>query len=246
MSDHTENELSEGAMGFFEHFEELRMRLFRSLIALVITTIIASIFTFDIIEYLSEPYEGDLLILNPTGSIVMYFRVAVMTGAIVAIPFITYQLLMFVMPGLTSGERKWVLMSLPATTLFFLAGVAFAWFIMVPNAFRFLQDFGEDVFLDQWTAQEYFAFLTSILFWIGVSFEMPVVFFVLARLGFVGPKFLIENWRIAVVIITIVAAVITPTVDPFNMLLVMAPLLVLYALSIALVTIAARPRQIES
>lgn len=230
-------------MGFFEHFNELRVRLFRALLALIVTTILSSIFTGHIIEYLAQPYRGDLIILNPTGSVVMYFRVALMAGGILAIPYITYQLLMFIMPGLTAKERRWILLALPATTGFFLLGVAFAWFIMVPNALRFLQDFQDEVFVDQWTAQEYFSFLTSVLFWIGVAFEMPIIFFVLARMGLVGPRFLIQNWRIATVIITIVAAVITPTVDPFNMLLVMAPLLVLYGLSIVLVSMAARPRQ---
>lgn len=232
-----------GGMSFLEHFEELRQRLFRALGALIVTTILASLFTTPIIKYLAGPYEGDLIILTPTGSVVMYFKVALMSGAIVAIPFITYQLFMFILPALTDKEKRWVYLSLPATTVFFLVGVAFAWFVMVPSALGFLQTFQDEVFTDQWTAQEYFSFLTAILFWIGAAFEMPVVFFVLARMGVVQPDLLIDNWRIAVVIITVAAAVITPTVDPFNMLLVMAPLLVLYGLSILLVSLAARQRQ---
>jgi sec-independent protein translocase protein TatC len=232
--------LPSGTMGFFDHFEELRQRLFRSLIALVISMLLTAVFTTDIIKYLSRPYKHDLVILTPTGSVVMYFRVALMSGAILAIPYITYQLFMFVAPGLTKKEKKWVLLALPATTGFFLMGVAFSWFIMVPSAFDFLQTFQDEVFVDQWTAQEYFAFLTSLLFWIGVAFEMPVVLFVLARLGIIGPGVLIRNWRFAIVAITVIAAIITPTVDPFNMLLVMGPLILLYGISIVLVTLAAR------
>ena len=130
------------------------------------------------------------------------------------------------------------LLSLPATTALFLVGVAFAWFIMVPTALGFLQDFESDIFRAEWTAERYIAFLTSILFWIGVAFEMPMVVYVLARLGILGPKPLARNWRLAVVLITIAAAFITPTVDPFNMLLVVAPLLALYLISILLAAIA--------
>lgn len=227
-------------MSFFDHFEELRQRLFKAILALVVTTILASIFAGSIIQYLAQPYDGDLIILTPTGSVVMYFKVALMSGAILAIPYITYQLFMFIVPGLEAKERRWVLMALPATTACFLIGVLFAWFVMVPNALYFLQTFQDDVFVDQWTAQEYFSFLTTLLFWIGVAFEMPVVFFVLGRLGVVRHQTLVNQWRLAVVAITFMAAIITPTVDPFNMLLVMAPLLVLYIISIFLVRIANR------
>lgn len=236
----SEQDAAPGAMGFFEHFNELRQRLFKAVLALVLATVATSVFTPTILKYLAEPYDGDLVILTPTGSVVMYFRVALMSGGIISIPFITYQLMMFIMPGLTKAERRWVMMALPATTGFFLLGVAFAWFIMVPSALGFLQGFQDDIFLDQWTAQEYFSFLTTIIFWIGVAFEMPIVFYVLGRLGFVTSQTLIHHWRLAVVIISIMAAVITPTVDPFNMLLVMAPLLVLYVLSIGLVAISRR------
>jgi sec-independent protein translocase protein TatC len=153
-------------------------------------------------------------------------------------PYITLQLFLFVAPGLTRKEKRWIYLALPATTALFLAGVGFAWFIMVPTALGFLRDFESGVFKAGWTADRYIAFLTSLLFWIGVAFEMPVVVFVLARLGILGPQPLIRNWRLAVVIITVIAAMITPTVDPFNMLLVIAPLLVLYLISIGLAVIA--------
>lgn len=235
-----------GTMGIWDHLEELRMRLLRSVIAVVIAFGVSIIFTSDIIDYLAKPYTelgGRLQNLEPTGSIVMYFRVALMSAGIISIPFITYQMLMFIMPGLTSKERRWVLTAIPFASAFFLTGVAFAWFVMLPTAFEFLYDFQSDVFSNEWTAQRYFAVLTSLIFWIGVAFEMPVILFVLAKVGLVGPRQLIQGWRFAVVAIAIVAAIITPTADPFNMLLVMAPLLVLYAISIVLVTFAARSRQ---
>ncbi len=232
-----------GTMSFWDHLDELRMRIIRAATGLVIAFLIALVFTSDIIEYLAKPYTeqgGKLINLEPTGNVVMYFRVALMSGGILAIPYITYQLFMFIVPGLTEKERKWILRAIPFTTAFFLLGVAFAWFIMLPAAFDFLVDFQEDVFANQWSAQRYFSFLTSILFWIGVAFEMPIFLFVLARLGLIGPRGLINNWRFAVIIIAVLAALITPTVDPFNMLLVMGPLIFLYIFSIVLVAIAER------
>jgi len=228
-----------------EHLNELRIRLFRSLIALLLGVLLAAAFTDRLLKYLIKPYGTQLQILGPTESVVIYFRVALLAGAIFVIPYITFQLFMFIAPGLTRKEKRWIYLALPATTALFLIGVAFAWFIMVPTALGFLQDFESDVFRAEWTAERYIAFLTSLLFWIGVSFELPVVVFVLARLGIMGPQPLMRNWRLAVVIITIIAAVITPTVDPFNMLLVTAPLLGLYVISIGLAAVA-YPRRLRS
>lgn len=227
-----------------EHLDELRIRLFRSVMALVVGVLLSVAFTDQLLKYLIKPYGDTLQTLRPTENIVMYFRVSLLAGAILAIPYMTYQLFMFVAPGLTRKEKRWIYLALPATTSLFLMGVAFAWFIMVPAAMTFLVDFQSDVFRADWTADNYIAFLTSLLFWIGVSFEMPVIVFVLARLGILGPRPLIRNWRLAVVLITVVAALITPTIDPFNMLLVIAPLLVLYLVSIATAA-AAYPRALR-
>lgn len=228
----------ETPLTLFEHLNELRKRLFRSIFALVVGVLASAAFTGSILRYLITPYGEELQVLGPTESVVMYFRVALLAGAIIAIPYITLQLFLFIAPGLNRKEKRWIYLALPATTALFLTGIAFAWFIMVPAALGFLQDFESEIFEAQWTAERYIAFLTSLLFWIGVAFEMPVVVFVLARLGIVGPQPLIRNWRLAVVLITVAAAMITPTVDPFNMLLVIAPLILLYLLSIGLAMVA--------
>jgi len=239
-----DNQPPEAAMSLLDHLNELRIRLMRAMGALVVGVLLAAFFTDELLEYLIRPYGEELQVLGPTESVVIYFRVALLAGAIFSIPYITYQLFMFILPGLYPKEKRWVLLSLPATTGLFLLGVAFAWFIMVPAALGFLRDFEQDIFVAEWTADRYIAFLTSLLFWIGVAFEMPVVVFVLARMGILGPGPLARNWRLAVVVITIAAALITPTVDPFNMLLVIAPLLVLYLVSIGLAVIA-YPRQLR-
>src|SRR5690606_3533943 len=123
-----------------------------------------------------------------------------------------------------------VLMALPAITLLFAVGALFSWFVLIPPALDFLANFQSDVFIVEWTADGYLGFVTSLVFWMGVAFETPLVFFVLALLGFVTPRALIKNWRIAIVGAAVAAAIITPTVDPVNMFLVVAPLLALYVL----------------
>lgn len=231
-------DVDETPLTLLEHLHELRRRLFRAMFALVIGVLASAAFTSTILSYLIRPYGSELKVLGPTESVVMYFRVALLAGAIIAIPYITLQLFLFIAPGLTRREKRWIYLALPATTALFLIGVGFAWFIMVPTALGFLRDFESGIFEADWTAERYIAFITSLLFWIGVAFEMPVVVFVLARMGILGPRPLMRNWRLAIVLISIAAALITPTVDPFNMLLVIAPLMGLYILSIGLAAIA--------
>jgi sec-independent protein translocase protein TatC len=227
-------------MSFWEHVDELRRRILRVLFLLIFCLVASSVFVQPLMEYLIVPCECELVLLRPTDGIIMYFRVALMSAAIICVPYATYQLLMFVVPGLTRQERRAVFGALPITVLLFLAGVAFAWFILVPTAIPFLRDFMGSVFRAEWTANEYIAFLTALMFWMGIAFEMPVLCYVLGRVGLLTAGVMIRNWRLAVVLMTIAAAAITPTVDPFNMMLVTLPLLGLYVVSIVLVALANR------
>lgn len=229
-------------MGFFDHLDELRARLIRVFLLLILMIIAASFFVEPLLEYLIEPCGCQLTTLKPTDSVVVYFRVALMSAGIVVAPYATIELMLFILPGLTANERRYVLTAMPVVAILFLVGVAFAWLILIPTAIPFLQEFMGSVLEAEWTADNYIAFITSLLFWMGVAFEMPIVFFVLARIGLIGPGVLIRNWRLAVVLITIAAALITPTVDPFNMTLVILPLLGLYAFSILMTAIAYKRR----
>ena len=229
-------------MGFFEHLDELRRRLTRAILSLVIGTVIGVFFADQLLILLQEPYcripsvsNCELIILDPTGNILIYFKVALMMGGILSIPMVTYQLMMFILPGLTRKETRYVLLSIPATTVLFCIGVFFAWRILLPPALGFLNEFQAQIFEPEWTADGYISFVTSLLFWMGVAFQTPLIFFIISLLGLVSAGTLIRQWRIAIVGASIAAALITPTIDPVNMFLVMAPLLTLYALSIVLV-----------
>jgi len=236
----------EGAqMSFFDHLEELRQRLFKAVLALVFGTTIGVLVATQVLEFLKQPYGRPFTVLGPTGGVVSYFRVALLVGGIIAIPVITYQVLMFVLPALTRKEKRLLLFSIPPVTILFLIGVAFAWIVLIPPALNFLEGFQPTLFKPEWTADLYLGFVTALLFWMGVAFQTPLVFFVLALMGLVSAGPLIRNWRIAIVGSAIAAALITPTVDPVNMGLVMGPLMVLYLLSIVLVVIGRRFAKID-
>jgi sec-independent protein translocase protein TatC len=226
-----------------EHINELRRRLTWAVAALIVGTVVSFIFAEQVLAFLIEPYGARVQAISPTDTIETYFKVALVSGAILTMPVILYQLWLFVSPGLEPRERRLVYVFVPAAFGLFLTGIVFSWLVLLPAAIRFLADFMPEIFTVEWTAPEYIGFTTSFLFWIGVSFEMPLIMYLLARVGLVTAKALREHWRVAIVAIAILAAVITPSIDPMTMLLTMAPLTVLYLLSILLAIVGERQFQ---
>ena len=233
-----------GNMTLLGHLNEFRIRLTYAMVALLLCTIIGFAVAQPLLTYLMQPYvdsvpEGRaaLQTLRPTEGIETYFKVALLFGGILSMPVILYQLWLFISPGLTKDEKKYIYIFIPSALGLFLIGISFAWFILVPAAIHFLANFMQDVFRTEWTGQDYISFVVRMLFWIGVSFEMPIIMYFMARLGVITAAVLRENWRYAVVGIAVLAAFITPSIDPVTMLLTMAPLLVLYIMSIGLAKI---------
>jgi len=227
-------------MSIWEHVNELRKRLFRAVIGLVLTTTISFSIASKLLEMLAVPIGGldKLQSIEITENMGVYMKVSLLSGFIFALPYILYQLLAFIMPGLKPGEKRWVIMAIPMATLLFVTGVAFSYFIMLPATIPFLTNF-----LGISTTprlSNYFNFMTNLMFWIGVAFEAPLVVFVLAKLRLVSAKALLKQWRIAIVVIAVMAALITPTVDPVNMGLLMLPLFLIYLLSAILAWLARR------
>ena len=229
-------------MGFFEHLEELRMRLFRALLGLAVGIVISVIIANPVIAYLATSSGIQLQAISPTETITVFFRVTLMMGGIFASPLITYQLLMFIVPGLTLKERRWVLLSIPAITFMFAFGVVFTWFILVPAYNWFLVGFQSNVIKAAWTADNYFGFVTSVLFWHGAAFETPVVFFVLGKLGVVTARRMMHYWRHAAVAAAAFAGFIAPTYDPLTMIVITLILFGLYMFSVALVAVSVRDK----
>ncbi len=228
------------SLPLLHHLEELRRRLFKALAALAVTTTLSFIFVEPLIDYLTLPIggRGALVSIEITENIASFMRVSLLAGISTGMPFVVYQALRFILPGLNVRERNWLLLGVPLASLLFLAGVAFAWFVMIPTAVPFLTSFlGITTHV---RPTNYFSFVTTLMFWMGVSFQMPLIALVLARLKLITAGQLARGWRYAVVAIALLAAAITPTVDPVNMGLVMLPLGGLYLLSILLAALARR------
>lgn len=230
---------AEAKMTIIEHLEELRGRLIKSVIALVITTLFSLIFTQRILQILIAPAGGiKPIFLRPTEMFITYMKVALLSGAALAMPVIVYQFIRFVLPALKPGEKRYLIIIIPGATLSFLLGLAFAYFAMLPFALRYLLTFGGDLVEAKWAIAEYISFVTTLLFWVGVVFETPLLIFFLAKIGVITPQMLSRYRKYAILAIAVIAAVITPTPDPFNMMVVMVPLLILYEVGVLLAKLA--------
>jgi len=229
-------------MTIWMHLDELRKRLIHSLIAIMVGVIISIIFAEFLLEALARPIGGfdRLLSIQVTENFSAYFRVTLLGGFIIALPIILIQLYLFIGPGMTKTEQRWVLIAVPFASLLFLAGAAFAYFVMLPAALPFLTEFPGPTVLPKWN--DYINFITSLIFWIGLSFETPLIMYLLAKLGIVSAKGLLKAWRFAVIIIAVIAAIATPTPDPINMAILMVPLLFLYFFGILLAAFARRDK----
>ena len=223
----------EKRLSILGHLTELRKRLTRSVIAVVITTIIAFIFYQKIFDILIYP-AGDinLIFVEMTEMIGTVMRVCLISGVILAIPYLTYEFIMFVAPALTPKEKRYVYLILPWISLMFAGGVVFGYFILIPPATRFLITFGSDIATPQIKIGNYVSVVTRLLLAIGLVFEMPVVTTFLARLGVVSSQWLASKRKMAIILAFVLAAIITPTFDPINQSLVAVPLVILYELSI--------------
>lgn len=220
------------------HVLELRKRLLWALVGVAVGVIISFNLTNFFLDVLTRPIGGleNLLSIEVTENIAVYMRISLLGGFIISLPFVLYQLIGFVTPGLEPQEKRWLYIAIPFATILFLAGVFFTYFVMLPTAIPFLVSF-----LGVKTTprlSSYINFVTSLVFWVGVAFETPLVIFLLAKLRLITAQALLKQWRVAVVVIAFLAAIITPTGDPINMSILMAPLLVLYFFSILLASLA--------
>jgi len=219
---------------FWQEFDVFRKHLLRAVIGLAIGVIISFNYATRLMEYLSRPVGGleKLQAIAVTEEVGVFMRVALMSGIAIMLPYIAFELWLFAAPGLKSREKKFGLFGIPLAAILFLSGMAFTYFILLPTALQFLGNFTK---ISQfWTAKDYFGFVTGLMLWIGLFFEFPLVVYILTSIGFIKPEILAQQWRLAVVIISIIAAAVTPTIDPVTMGLTMVPMILLYFVSIGL------------
>jgi len=226
------------------HIYELRKRLIRSVIAVVIGVIISFIFWRWIFYILMLPAQNiNLIFIELTEMIGVIMKVCLGAGLILAMPYLTLQVILFIRPALTKKEERYVYIALPWVTVMFLGGVAFGYFVLIPPAIGFLYSFGSDIATPQIIIGNYISIVTRLLLAVGLVFELPVLTTFLARIGIVKPEWLASKRKPAIIGAFILAAVITPTFDPINQSLVAAPLVVLYELSIWLAKLVYRRKK---
>lgn len=219
---------------FWDQVEALRAHLLRAVLGIIVGVAVSFAYTDKLVQYLAAPVGGlgALKAIEVTESIGVFMKVALLSGVALALPYVAFEFWMFAAPGLHPRERVFGLIGIPLAAVFFLTGMAFTYYVLLPNALPFLLNFlGIQA---QLRPASYFSFVTGLMFWIGIAFEFPLVIYVLTAMGLVKPAVLARQWRVAVVVISVIAAAITPTVDPVNMGLVMLPMILLYFISIGL------------
>lgn len=223
-----------------EHLRELRTRVVRSLWGIIIGSIICYNYIEQILFYVRKPIEpylqgGGLVFTAPSDKFMAYLKLSFFAGVAVATPWWLYQAWKFVAPGLYAKERKYSVMFILSGSTLFISGVLFGYFLAMPAAFEFLLKFGGDIDKPMITIDQYLSFFTTMLVVFGVTFELPLIIVILGMLGIVSQKFLREKRRYIIVILSIVAAILTPTPDAASMFVLMVPLYVLFEISVLIV-----------
>jgi sec-independent protein translocase protein TatC len=222
-------------MSLMEHLDELRKRIVHSALFLAAGFIIAWLFKDWLLNFLQKPLlkiGKSLVFTHPMDALNLYLQVALLAGAIIASPFILFQVWLFIAPGLYQKEKRFVVPFMSATVGLFLAGASFGYFYVLPGAMKILIiDMGHN-FTPMITIEDYSSFFLSIILGLGISFELPILIFFLAMFGIVSPRFLWKNIRYAILAVFIVAAVICPSPDPWTMCIYAIPMLALYLIGI--------------
>jgi sec-independent protein translocase protein TatC len=232
-------------MTLVEHLDELRTRII--VCALVLVAAIAFCFwqNHELLEIANEPLPGDLepLTFSPTEPFFTTLKLAIYGGILLALPLLLYQVYAFVLPAFSPGEKRVVLPMLLMVPVLFIGGTVFAYFVIMPPALDFLLSFNSDVFDVEVRASEYYGFFMLTLIGIGLLFQIPVGVLAVTRLGIVTPQQLARNRKYAVLIIAVVAMLL-PGTDPVTMLIAMAPLYLLFEVSVQLARLFGTPRDL--
>ncbi len=243
-------------MSFLDHLEELRWRVVKAVIGVVVGSLLCWVYIEEIVHYvLLRPVQAvnsslepgqqaiHLQNLKPFGLLFMYMEIALVGGIILSLPNLMYQLWAFIAPGLLPKERRYIKSIVFFTTFCFLSGISFAYFIMLPSALNFLAGLSTEEIANNIAINEYMSFVVSVILAAGVIFELPMVSWFLSKLGILTPAFMRHYRKHAIVGILIVSAVLTPGTDPVSQILLAIPMIVLYEISIWISAAAQKKRE---
>ncbi|MCI4445735.1 MAG: twin-arginine translocase subunit TatC [Candidatus Aminicenantes bacterium] len=235
-------------MTFLEHLEDLRKRLFNSIIAILVAVIPGWIFSRQLYAILARPVTQylpagtKLAYTHLTAPFMLYMKISFLAAVFFTSPFVFYQLWMFISPGLYQKEKKYVIPFVLFTTIFFLLGAIFGYFIVFPWACRFFLTLGKD-FQPVITVDQYFSFAIKVLLGIALVFELPTLVYFLAKIGLVTSRWMVKNFQYAILVSFIVAAVITPTPDMITQTIVAVPMIALYGFSILIALVVSKNKE---
>ena len=220
---------NEVEMSLFDHLEELRLRLFYGLISVAIGALGCFIFVRPLVRILEVPAQGvQFLQLAPGEFFFVSIKVAGYSGMVLASPFILYQIVQFVLPGLTRGERRLLAPVIFGSSILFFAGLFFAYIALIPAALNFFINYGSDVVEQSWSIDKYFEFVLLLLFSTGLAFQIPVIQLILGFLGIVSSAQMFAGWRYVVLGAVVLGAILTPSTDPLTQSLLAGAVLGLY------------------
>ena len=223
-------------MSFFDHLEELRQRIFYALIACSVGVFGCFIAVKPIVQLLEVPAQGvKFLQLAPGEFFFVSVKVAGYSGLVLASPFILYQIIQFVLPGLTRRERRLLIPVMFGSRVLFVGGLVFAYLLLIPAALNFFISYGADVVEQLWSIDKYFEFVLLLLFSTGLAFQIPVIQMLLGALGIVSSKQMLSGWRYVIIGSVVLGAILTPSTDPFTQSLLAGAVLGLYFGGIGLV-----------
>lgn len=231
----------EAEMSLFDHLEELRQRIFYALIAVVLSIIGCFVAVKPIVQLLEVPAQGvKFLQLAPGEYFFVSFKVAGYSGLVIASPFVLYQIIQFVLPGLTRRERRLIGPVVLGSSVLFVAGLVFAYLLLIPAALNFFINYGADVVEQLWSIDRYFEFVLLLLFSTGLAFQIPIIQVLLGLLGIVSSAQMLSSWRYVILAAAILGAVLTPSTDPLTQSLLAGAVLGLYFGGIGLVKLIGR------
>lgn len=223
-------------MPFLDHLEELRWRIIKAIIGILLATIISFIFIDFFVDqvFLLPAKSANIKLQNlkPFGQFFLYFEIALIMGAVFSIPNLFYQFWKFIAPALKTTERKYIKSIVFFSSLCFFTGIVFSYFLMLPLSLKFAAGFGSASIENNFSIDEYFSIILSVMLGAGAVFELPMLSFVLSKIGIINAKLMRKYRRHAIVAIVIIAAVLTPGTDPLSQVLLAIPLVLLYEISI--------------
>ena len=227
------------SMSFTDHIEELRQRVLNSIYSILICIFFSFLIIKPLISFLEIPASDiHLLQLAPGEFLFVAIKVAGYSGIIVSIPYIFYQLILFISPGLTKKEKNLILPAVFGSGLLFFLGLLFSWWILVPSEINFFIKFGADIVEPSWSIERYFDFVLLLMSSTAIAFQLPVLQFILGSLGIITTEKMLSNWKIVVISSAILSAVITPSTDPLTMSLLSISIIFLFFIGAGLTYIS--------